>query len=631
VPGIFSAEGGKRIELRRVNAGYMGQFFSRRDSRGRVRAGGMWPEVFLTPKEAGTLRVVMVGESTIEGFPHPRNLASAAFLAEYLRQMAPGRSIEVLNLGATAVASYPIRCVAIEAMRTMQPDVVVVYGAHNEFFGAGGVASREPLGGSVAAMRLRHELQGLALYQGLEKFLPQRGGEPVDANASLITLMAQEIVAAPDDRQRKRAEAQLATNWRAIIGEAKNRGINVVLCTVASNTRDMAPMASWEGDGAALDSAELLRLADEATNATTAAYARLTALPSQHPGHAVVHYVAARAQLAAGNKSEAARLFRKARDLDGLPWRATTALNAAIRAVAAREGAVLADVEAAFDTASEGAPGWLFFDDHVHPSLQGQALLAETVARAMARNNLSGFAPEAAPRLGDWQAVAQRLGANPLEFYSVIDMMARLYAKPPLQLNNERIARMFASQSAAMFESADEPGKRLINNWSAANRETGRSLPISYWGLATMLRADRLDISRLYRDGAVLNQAPFTGEELAARLLNLLSVGLARDVDRAQFDAMRAELAAQHRLVALFPGEPSILTEYVGGALSLLAGDAAGFSQAMKTVADKIDRAPAADRVYLRELPEVTALTNLTARLAAVLPSTQSAEGKSSP
>jgi lysophospholipase L1-like esterase len=631
VQGVYRVEDGKRIEARRVSVRYLARFFSRRDSRGRVRAGSMWQEVFLMPKEAGTLRVMMLGESTIEGFPHPRNLASASFLAEYLRQMAPGRPLEVLNLGATAVASYPIRCVAIEAMRTMQPDVIVVYGAHNEFFGAGGVASREPLGGSVAAMRLRHGLRGLALYQGLERILPQGGGESSDGNVPLITWMAQEVVTAPEDPKRVRAQEHLATNWRAIIDEARKRGIGVVLCTVASNTRDMAPMASWEGEGGALDSAELLRLADAATNATTELQARLTALPSEHPGHAVAHYVAARAQLAAGNEAEAARLFRKARDLDGLPWRGTTALNAAIREVAAREGVVLADVEAAFDAAAGGAPGWQFFDDHVHPSLRGQALLAETVARAMARNKMSGFGPEGEQRLGDWQAVAERLGANPLELYRVIYMMAHLYAQPPLQLNNERTAPMFASRNTEMFESADEDGKRLINNWSAANREVGQSLPISYWGLATMLRADRLDETRLYRTGAVLNQAPFTGEELAARLLNLLSVGLVRDVDRTQFDAMREELATLYGLVAHFPDEPSILTAYVGGALSLLEGDEAGFSQAMKAVAENIDRAPAEDRVYLRELPEVAAWTNITMRLSAVLSSPGQAGGNSPP
>jgi len=249
----------------------------------------------------------------------------------------------------------------------------------------------------------------------------------------------------------------------------------------------------------------------------------------------------------------------------------------------------------------------------------------------MARNGVSGIAPEAEQRLGDWQEVAQRLGANPLELYRVMYMMARLYAQPPLQHNNERAAQMFASIGAAMLESADEDGKLLITNWSESNHEVGQSLPISYWALAAMIRADRLDVTRLYRDGAVLNQTPFSGEELAARLLNLLAVGLARDVDRAQFDALRAELATQHRLVALFPGEPTILTVYVGGALSLLEGDEAGFSWAMKTVAENIDRVPAAQRVYLRELPEATAWTNITKRLSAGLPPSGQIKGQSSP
>ena len=68
-----------------------------------------------------------------------------------------------------------------------------------------------------------------------------------------------------------------------------------------------------------------------------------------------------------------------------MPWRAPTAHNAVIRAVAKEHGAVLADVEAAF---AEAAPaqgvGWEWMVDHVHFSVAGQALLARTVLHSVA-------------------------------------------------------------------------------------------------------------------------------------------------------------------------------------------------------------------------------------------------------
>ena len=48
------------------------------------------------------LRVLYLGASTVEGFPMPRNLTSARFLEEMLRETIPDREVEVLNLGVAA-------------------------------------------------------------------------------------------------------------------------------------------------------------------------------------------------------------------------------------------------------------------------------------------------------------------------------------------------------------------------------------------------------------------------------------------------------------------------------------------------------------------------------------------------
>src|SRR5262245_12423826 len=65
-------------------------FFNNRDLPGQLN-----PTHFWMPKPADTLRVIVVGESAIKGFPQPPNLTSSAFLREMLRDAQPGKNIEV--------------------------------------------------------------------------------------------------------------------------------------------------------------------------------------------------------------------------------------------------------------------------------------------------------------------------------------------------------------------------------------------------------------------------------------------------------------------------------------------------------------------------------------------------------
>ena len=66
----------------------------------------------------------------------PRNLTSARFLEAWLQELLPERKVEVVNLGVAAVASFPVRKLAEQALDQLQPDLLLLYGGHNEFYGA---------------------------------------------------------------------------------------------------------------------------------------------------------------------------------------------------------------------------------------------------------------------------------------------------------------------------------------------------------------------------------------------------------------------------------------------------------------------------------------------------------------
>jgi hypothetical protein len=63
---------------------------------------------FLMPKPADTIRIFVIGESAAKGYPQPRNLALSSFLQAMLADAWPDKKVEVINLGTTAVASFPL-------------------------------------------------------------------------------------------------------------------------------------------------------------------------------------------------------------------------------------------------------------------------------------------------------------------------------------------------------------------------------------------------------------------------------------------------------------------------------------------------------------------------------------------
>jgi hypothetical protein len=72
---------------------------------------------FLMPKPEGTVRIFLFGESAAQGYPQPRNMAMSSFLRAMLSDLSPDRAIEVINMGTTAVASFPIVYQVREALR----------------------------------------------------------------------------------------------------------------------------------------------------------------------------------------------------------------------------------------------------------------------------------------------------------------------------------------------------------------------------------------------------------------------------------------------------------------------------------------------------------------------------------
>jgi lysophospholipase L1-like esterase len=403
-------------------------------------AGDTTQYSFLDPKPTNTFRIFIVGESAAKGYPQPRNLASSAFLQAMLQDAWPERHVEVINLGTVAVASYPVLGIMTEALK-FNPDLIIIETGHNEFYGAYGVASTSRAGSQPWMLATTRFLHSLAIVQGLEKLLrPKR----LDTQHTLMELMAGQNYIAPDDWRRAAAANNLHHNVAIMIERCRARGVPVLVCTLPSSESNLAPIG--------LD---------------------LSNSPASEK--AGVHFLHAQELATEGKPTEALAEFVKARDLDTMPWRATSTAQEAILRAAREQGARVCDLVTAFHQASPGgAIGWELMDDHVHPTLRGQALMAETFVNSM--TNVS--AAERA-RIAPWQVYARKLGDNPYDHY-VVDLTMRTIFHAPFMLANNPGAFQRFDEAVTQFENSVDPEVgAVMREWLTAPPSVGGRRPLT--------------------------------------------------------------------------------------------------------------------------------------------------------
>ena len=478
---VARAEQGGKV-LHAVNRFYSQRFFF--GQQGRLAAAGQMAErSFIKPAPANLYRVVFVGASTVQGFPHPRRLAAASFLEAMLQDALPERTVEVFNLGITSIASFAVAQVVADAL-VLEPDLVVVYTGHNEFYGIYGVGDYE----TPRYNRLDYALRQLHLAQ-----LVQGAADYFDGNGSstdLLKLMAQRGEVPVDSARRRAAEVHLRENVRQIAKTCQSVGVPLILCTLAANDAGFAPVGSsavalggapgrqWSErmEGAAV------RLTGDyvAVEVAEKALVLLDQAAALSAGHAWLWYLRGRALERLDRQDEAHVAFRKARDLDTMPWRAPTAHSEIIRSQARESGAILADVEAAFAAAAppQGV-GWQWAVDHVHFSVPGQALLARVIL-----GSLGELASNTRPQLDltllrKDDEYRRQLGDVPAERVILHRKMADMLREKPMDLYNAHNARYLQQLTAMEWQRLVPAEQSGIKAWSQQDKQISLALTVA--------------------------------------------------------------------------------------------------------------------------------------------------------
>jgi len=441
----------------------------------RSKPGAIFESTFYQPKPSGTFRIMWLGESAAKGFPQPPCLAASAFLETMLGDLWPNRRVEVINLACTAVASFPIRGILEEAIEH-EPDLVVVYCGNNEFFGAYGVASLHRSGDSVAAMRFQRWMRSLALTQLMDRFTATTTTGP--DKTLMERMMADADIGAADPR-RTSAARNLHGNLSAMIRACRERGVPIVVCNSPVNERDLAPLG----------------------NNSDAAQAYLQGLNLANRGDDVA----------------SAGAFQRAVDLDAMPWRATSQNNDAIRQAASEGGAMFCDLVSSFREASpNGSIGWELMDDHVHPSLKGQDLIARCLVKtlASAHGHLK-VDTERFASLPDWRAYATRLGDCDYTRYAVAHTVRVINNIPFFKTTNPGALTRYDKIIKELEYAMSPDVLKVVHDWQKPETHRGGTQrPITGMVARAMIRQGKYQAAETLSETAIRCVPPYSSWNL---------------------------------------------------------------------------------------------------------------------
>jgi tetratricopeptide (TPR) repeat protein len=350
-------------------------------------------EPFKKKKDANTLRIFVLGESTTIGYPYFHNGSFHRWLLYRLMHNYPDQNFEIINLSLTAVNSYTVSGFAHE-LTDYKPDAVLIYTGQNEYYGALGVASTDKIGGNPSIVNLILGLRKLRLTQLLTNIYEKIAGTliPASGGTRMKMMIADEKIPY-NSKLYNRGIKQFEYNVDKTLSLFYKYNIPVFISNLVSNEKDLKPFVSIDIDSIqfpefyknfnsglkAYDngdfplSSQFLQTADKINNTSS-----------------ICNFYLGRIAYKQGDFKQAKEYFVRAKDLDGLRFRAPEQINTIILQLCNKFSNVhLVDTKAAFENWSDDhIIGNELILEHVHPNLTGYALMSDAFYKTMKREHL---------------------------------------------------------------------------------------------------------------------------------------------------------------------------------------------------------------------------------------------------
>ncbi|MDA3891548.1 MAG: hypothetical protein PF517_07790 [Salinivirgaceae bacterium] len=317
-------------------------------------------DIFLKNKKNNTFRIFVIGSSTVFGFPYNRNLMFSRILHKRLEETFPNKNIEVINTAISAINSFTLLDFTDQILK-QEPDAILIYAGHNEFYGAFGIGSNETMSRYRILTQIHIQLMDLKLYQLLRNIITstKKTANNTSKKEDRGTLMKQ--IVGNKQLLLHGKEYQIAMkvyrqNMNRILSKINTSHTPVFLSEIISNVGDLEPFNSATADS--------LKAAIDVFKQGKEFYEN-------------------------GDFANALDCFEYARDLDCVRFRASSEINQILHSLAKEHKTTIVPMMKYFQ---ENSPHKIMGDnlmiDHVHPNIQGQFIMADAFFKSVVESNL---------------------------------------------------------------------------------------------------------------------------------------------------------------------------------------------------------------------------------------------------
>ncbi|MFA4923184.1 MAG: hypothetical protein WC557_03220, partial [Ignavibacteriaceae bacterium] len=315
-------------------------------------------------KKPNTFRIFVLGESSAAGFPFEPTGSYSRYIRDRLELVYPSQNIEVVNVSMAAINSIVIKDMLPEILK-QQPDLILLYVGHNEYYGVFGAASQSLFAGNKTMISLILSMNKFKtvefLRNSMNKISSWFQSKEQTSGGTLMARMAKSNLVPYQSSLYKAGINQFESTLSDIIHMIKEKHVPIIIGTLTSNLKDQPPFISLNEPAAQ----------GEKENES-----------------ADYFFQKANDALQKGNSVEAKKFFIKAKELDALRFRAPEEMNVIIKKLAGNNNIPLVDFEAAFNNLSEDSiVGSNLLVDHLHPTLHGYQIFGKLFYEAMEKNN----------------------------------------------------------------------------------------------------------------------------------------------------------------------------------------------------------------------------------------------------
>lgn len=320
-------------------------------------------DVFDQQKKKNAFRVFVLGGSSAAGFPYMPMGSFSRYVRRRLELSYPNTAVEVINLSLSAVNTYTILDL-LPGVLEQKPDLILIYAGHNEYYGALGVGSMESIGSSRSLVKLILYLNNYKTVQLIRNLISSalslfKSSKADDSPGTLMSRMAQDQYILLNSSKYYDGIDQFEVNLKEILELIKSHNVPVLVGKLVSNLKDQKPFISVKTDD----------------------------LPSANQV-----YEKAKKKFTEGNLAEADSLFRLAKDLDALRFRAPEEINKVIEKLCAQMNIGCVNIDSFFNSLSPGRIiGYNLMTDHLHPNIMGYQIMGKAFYESMTQH---GFLPK---------------------------------------------------------------------------------------------------------------------------------------------------------------------------------------------------------------------------------------------